>query len=313
MKSVIIIYGPTGIGKTSTSINLAKELNGEIISADSMQIYKDMNIGTAKITKQEMQGVKHHLIDVCSPKRKFTACDFVNKCEQAIEEIFSKNKQPIIVGGTGLYLKSLIEGYDFNNVYKDEKIRKKYKNLAEKFGNEYIFNILKEKNPKRASELNVNDTLRVIRALEILELKKEEVSVKKAQKYNYILFNLTMPREKLYERINQRVDKMLEDGLKDEVEGLIKSGIKQDCQAMQGIGYKEFISYLNGEMNFDDCIELIKKRTRNYAKRQITFLNSFKDVINIPAGENASLEIIKYLKENNYANWRNRKKTRKTI
>ncbi|MBO4412922.1 MAG: tRNA (adenosine(37)-N6)-dimethylallyltransferase MiaA, partial [Clostridia bacterium] len=181
MKDVIIIYGPTGIGKTKTSINLAKALNGEIISADSMQIYKNMDIGTAKITKQEMQGVKHYLIDVCSPKRKFTACDFVNKCETAIEEILSKNKQPIIVGGTGLYLKSLIEGYDFNGVYKDEKLRKKYKNLAEKFGNEYIFNILKEKNPKRAEQLNVNDTLRVVRALEILELKKEEKVVLKQQ------------------------------------------------------------------------------------------------------------------------------------
>ena len=287
-KYAVVIYGPTGVGKTSTSIDVAKMLNGEIISADSMQIYKGMDIGTAKVTKEEMQGVKHYLIDVCKPNREFTVCDYVKKAKEKIDVILAKGKTPIIVGGTGLYLKALIENYDFNGVYKDEKIRKYYQQLAKKYGNEYVYNILKEKNPTRAEALNVNDTFRI-------------------SDVKYIVFALTMDREKLYKRINKRVNLMYKQGLKNEVQTLIESGINPNCPSMQGIGYKEMISYLNKEAKARETKELIKRRSRNYAKRQLTFMHSINNVNEISAGRYAAKNIVKFVKnemeKENEQNW----------
>lgn len=311
-KYAVVIYGPTGVGKTNTSISVAKMLNGEIISADSMQIYKGMDIGTAKVTKEEMQGVKHYLINVCKPNREFTVCDYVTKAKEKMEKIFAKGKIPIIVGGTGLYLKALIENYDFNGVYKDEKIRKHYQQLAKKFGNEYVYNILKEKNPARAEALNVNDTFRVIRALEIYDIAERDENVVQSPKIEnvddikYIVFALTMDREKLYKRINKRVNVMYRQGLNNEVKTLLDSGINPNCPAMQGIGYKEMIAYLNKQAKARETKELIKKRSRNYAKRQLTFMHSMKNVNEISAGRYAAKNIVKFVKsevEKNEQNW----------
>lgn len=312
-KYAVVIYGPTGVGKTSTSIDVAKMLNGEIISADSMQIYKGMDIGTAKVTKEEMQGVKHYLIDVCKPNREFTVCDYVKKAKEKIDVILAKGKTPIIVGGTGLYLKALIENYDFNGVYKDEKIRKYYQQLAKKFGNEYVYNILKEKNPTRAEALNVNDTFRIIRALEIFDINERDKNVLPIQNTSvesdvkYIVFALTMDREKLYKRINKRVNLMYKQGLKNEVQTLIESGINPNCPSMQGIGYKEMISYLNKKAKARETKELIKRRSRNYAKRQLTFMHSINNVNEISAGRYAAKNIVKFVKnemeKENEQNW----------
>ena len=311
MKKVIILYGPTGVGKTSTSIKLAKILNGEIISADSMQVYKGMDIGTAKITQEEMEGIPHHLISIISPQEEWTVYDFVVKAKECINEIFAKNKTPILVGGTGLYIKALIENYDFNGADKDTEIRKKYQNLASEKGNEFVYSLLKEKCPERAEKLSENDTFRIVRALEILEIKeknlnKPQISEKKPD-YEYIIFALMKDREKLYKKINGRVTKMFKLGLKEEVKSLLDQNIDENCPALQGIGYKELIQYFHKELNLKQTKELIKKRTRNYAKRQITFLNSFTNVVKIPAGKNATKCILKTLKEDNNgtkSNWK---------
>lgn len=307
--NVIIIFGPTGVGKTKLSLELAKELNGEIISADSMQIYKKMNIGTAKITENEMQGIPHHLVDFKEPNKEYSVGDFVENAREKIEEIISRNKVPIIAGGTGLYIRALVEDYDFHNVLKDEKIRNKYQKLAEEKCNEYVYEILKSKDAEWASRLHPNNIKRVIRALEIIEINQqksqqnekllnEESSGTKNNKINYLIFGLNMPRGKLYERINLRVDKMFDEGLLQEVKSLLKSGLKKENQSMQGIGYKEVIEGLEKNLTEEEIKDLIKQHTRNYAKRQFTFMRGMKNLIWVEAGENAKKEIINYWRKN---------------
>lgn len=297
---VVVIFGPTGVGKTSTSILLAQLLDGEIISADSMQVYKGMDIGTAKVTNEEMQGIKHHMIDVCKPNKDWTVSDFVKMAKEKIAEIQARGKFPIIVGGTGLYIKALIENYDFSGVYKDEEIRKKYQKLVKENGNEYVYNLLMEKAPEKAQILHVNDTFRVIRALEILELtEKNQFPTHEnviEDDNEYLLFALTKDRNILYKRINSRVNKMFKLGLKQEVKGLIDAGYLPECPALQGIGYKELISYFNKEITLTEAKELIKKRSRNYAKRQLTFMRSFKNLTEIKACKQAPREIYKIVK-----------------
>ena len=300
-KLAVVIYGPTGVGKTSASLAIAKMLKGEIISADSMQIYKGMDIGTAKVSKEEMQGVRHHMLSIVSPNREFTVCDYVNKTKQKINEIIGRGKLPIIVGGTGLYIKALVEDYEFSGVYKDNKIRNKYHNIVEKHGNEFLYRILEEKNPEKAATINVNDTFRVIRALEILELQENgnfvhNEPVKHESDIEYLVFALTMERAKLYRRINGRVNKMFKQGLKKEVKALMDSGVRADCPAMQGIGYKELIAHFNKEMKMKETRELIKRRSRNYAKRQLTFMRGMENIIEIKAGKNAINEIAALVK-----------------
>ena len=275
-KKVVFILGPTGVGKTKMSISLAKKFDGEIISADSVQVFKGLNIGSAKITKNEMQGVKHYAIDILEPDEEFSVFDFVQYTKQKIEEISAREKLPIIVGGTGLYVKALTQGYDFGGTNPDKNLRKKLEKIAQEKGNDYLFELLKEKNPAMAEKTDKHNTVRLIRALEIAlgggEKSKNDVN------FEFFLVALTRNREKLYEIINDRVDKMLEDGLIEEVEQLKKRGLSEKNQSMRAIGYKEVLAFLNGEYDRERMVELLKQHSRNFAKRQMTFLRGMNDV-----------------------------------
>ena len=274
----IIILGPTGSGKTNLSIKLAKELNGEIVNADSMQIYKYFNIGTAKPTKEEQSNIKHHLMDFLEPTENFSVSEFRQLCLDVCEKLIKEDKTPIIVGGTGFYIDSLLNNFSYANAEKNEAIREKYQNLYNEFGNEYIYNILKDVDEKSALKLHPNDVKRVIRALEIYEITKTNKSTlnsldKAKQKESFLkplIIGLNYNRDKLYERINKRVDIMLENGLLTEVEQLYKTYDKS-LQAMKGIGYKELFNYFEGKSDLIEAIEKIKQNSRNYAKRQITW------------------------------------------
>lgn len=276
MTKVVFILGPTGVGKTKMSISLAKKFDGEIISADSVQVFKGLNIGSAKITKNEMQGVKHYAIDILEPDEEFSVFDFVQYTKQKIEEISARGKLPIIVGGTGLYVKALTQGYDFGGTNPDKNLRKKLEKIAQEKGNDYLFELLKEKNPAMAEKTDSHNTVRLIRALEIAlgggEKSKNDVN------FEFFLVTLTRNREKLYEIINDRVDKMLKDGLVEEVEQLKKRGLSEKNQSMRAIGYKEILAFLNGEYDRERMVELLKQHSRNFAKRQMTFLRGMNDV-----------------------------------
>ncbi|MGN0748772.1 MAG: tRNA (adenosine(37)-N6)-dimethylallyltransferase MiaA [Christensenellales bacterium] len=295
MEKVIVIFGPTGIGKSKTAVNLAKELNGEIISCDSMQIYKGLDVGTAKISCDEMDGIKHHLIDIIEPSDQFSVGDYVVLAREKIKDIISRKKVPIIVGGTGLYINALKNNFDFGNAGKSDEIRKKYEIVLKEKGKDFLYNLLKEKNPSRAEKIEKNDTKRVIRALEIEENKKE-IANEKEDNYQYIIFGLSAEREKIYDNINKRTEKMFNDGLIEEVKKLMDSGVKKDAQSMQGIGYKEVISGLENGNSVDEIKELIKRKTRNYAKRQLTFMRGMKDLIWVDASC-ATQKILEVLNE----------------
>jgi len=277
MKDLFILAGPTAIGKTEISIKLAQRLNGEIISADSMQIYKYMDIGSAKISKAEMGGVAHHLIDIIEPTEGFSVAEFKEKAERAIEEITEQNKLSMIVGGTGFYINSLVYNYSFADTNKDEQYRDYLTELAEKQGNEYVHNLLKDIDEESFNKLYPNDLKRVIRALEVYKVSGKPMSEFAAEQdilnipYNVYYFVLNMDRQKLYSRINSRVDVMMKNGLIHEVIKLKEMGYNADMQSMKGIGYKEILYYLNNEISLDEAIEMIKQGSRNYAKRQLTW------------------------------------------
>ena len=278
MKQIIIICGPTAVGKTSVSIKLAHKLNTEIISSDSMQIYKRMDIGTAKIKNKEMQGIKHHMIDIVEPYQDFSVSDYSNEALKIIDSLFTNNKTPIIVGGTGLYINSLVYKMDFNSSKKNLDIRTKYKNIYEDKGVDFLYNILISKNHKIAYTIEKNNVKRVIRALEILDNNDEIKSFEEAnifQDYNVNMYVLKMNREILYNNINNRVDKMINDGLIEEVEGLIKDGLTLEHQSMNAIGYRQILSYLNGDIKKEEAIEQIKRDSRRYAKRQYTWFKRY--------------------------------------
>ncbi len=300
--TILVITGATATGKTELGIKCAKLFNGEIISADSMQIYEKLNIGTAKPTKEEKLEAKHHMIDIVKPNQEFSVQQYVKYTEEIIERLFSENKLPIIVGGTGLYIKSLINPYSFCNVGKDEEIREKYKTILNEKGKEYLYNLLRDKDIESCNKIHMNDTKRVIRALEICDIsgqQKTKLNEKDLtnKKYNYILIILDVPREELYARINLRVDKMFNAGLVLEVESLLNNGdVNENSQSMQAIGYKEFFKYFKKEISMQELKELICKNSRNYAKRQITFLNSFKDAIKFNPLTQQD-EIINYIKK----------------
>lgn len=278
MKQIIIICGPTAVGKTSVSIKLAHKLNTEIISSDSIQIYKRMDIGTAKIKNKEMQGIKHHMIDIVEPYQDFSVSDYSNEALKIIDSLFTNNKTPIIVGGTGLYINSLVYKMDFNSSKKNLDIRTKYKNIYEDKGVDFLYNILISKNHKIAYTIEKNNVKRVIRALEILDNNDEIKSFEEAnifQDYNVNMYVLKMNREILYNNINNRVDKMINDGLIEEVEGLIKDGLTLEHQSMKAIGYRQILSYLNGDIKKEEAIEQIKRDSRRYAKRQYTWFKRY--------------------------------------
>lgn len=277
LKDLVIIAGPTAVGKTSISIKLANRLEGEIISADSMQIYKYMDIGSAKITKEEMQGTPHYLIDIIDPKANYSAAQYKKDAEDCINDINLRGKLPMVVGGTGLYINSLIYNYSFTEAVKDEEYRKELVNLAEEKGKEFVHSLLKNADLDSYNRLYPNDLKRVIRALEVHKLTGKTISEFNSNEnlydipYKIYYFVLTMDRTILYERINSRVDIMLEKGLLEEVNNLKEMGYTSDMQSMKGIGYKEILHYLDGKITLNEAIDMIKQGSRNYAKRQLTW------------------------------------------
>lgn len=278
-KKVIFILGPTAVGKTFFSVQLAKEIGAEIISADSVQIYKGINIGSAKATKKEMEGVVHYAIDILDPWQEFSVFEFVEYTKQKIDEIIAKGKIPIVVGGTGLYVKALTLGYNFGETNKNEKLRSYLEKLAEEKGNDYLFEMLKSKDQKMAENTDKFNTVRLIRALEIALSNGEKKT--KTVEIEPLIFALNRDRALLYDSINKRVDNMLKNGLVDEVKKLKQLGLTAKNQSMKAIGYKEVLAYLDGEIDYDRMVEVLKQHSRNYAKRQLTFLRGMKDVIYI--------------------------------
>lgn len=278
MKQIVIICGPTAVGKTAVSIKLAQKLNTDIISSDSMQIYRGMDVGTAKIRKEEMQGIKHHMIDIVEPCNEYSVSDYSMDALKIIEDLFSNDKVPLIVGGTGLYINSLIYKMDFNSSKKNEEIRSKYRNIFEEKGIDFLYNMLVSKNSKIPSTIEKNNVKRVIRALEILD-NSEEIKafeeVKIFQNYKVNMYVLKMDREILYKNINKRVDSMITKGLVEEVEELMKKGLTSENQSMKAIGYRQILSYLEGDISKEDAIELIKRDSRRYAKRQYTWFKRY--------------------------------------
>lgn len=295
-KNIYIISGPTGVGKTSLSIKLAKKMNGEIICADSMQIYKGMDIGTAKATVEEQEGIPHHMIDVVSPFESFTVHDYSNLARDSIEDCIRRGKTPIIVGGTGLYLNSLIYKMDFAQTPNVSKLRIDLENMARDKGNQYIYDILTELDKDAALRIHPNNIKRVIRAIEIAKSSDGSDSLKDFKtsnipsEYFVKLAGLTLNRDELYDRINQRVDKMIDDGLLDEVKQLISLGLDVNHQSMQGIGYKELFLHLGGEYDLDTAINIIKQSSRRYAKRQFTWLRRYDSINWFDVGNSEELE-----------------------
>ncbi len=276
---VIVITGPTAVGKSGVAVELAKQLNAEIISADSSQVYKGFNIGSAKITQQEADGIKHHMIDILNFDQSFNVAMFKKLAEEKIAQIFSKNKNVIICGGTGLYIKALVYGYEFFNVQPNQKLRNQLEEIAKKQGIDKLFDLLLKLNPKKAQEIDRHNKVRLIRAIEIEKSTNKTKAVSKP-KFSYDVFVLNADRKLLYEKINKRVDLMVESGLIEEVESLIKQGASPAHSSFKSIGYKEFYGYLTkGKPNLKQSIENLKQTTRKYAKRQITFFKGFKNTI----------------------------------
>lgn len=305
-KPLIILTGPTAVGKTKLSIELAKAVNGEIISADSMQVYKHMDIGSAKIKKEEMCGVPHHLIDVLEPDEEFHVVRFQEMAKQAMEEIYAKGKVPILAGGTGFYIQAVVKDIDFSKETEKSPVREELEKLAEEKGCEYLHERLQQVDPKSAEKIHANNVKRVIRALEYFELTRKPISLHneeeaaKESPYNVAYFVLNDVRERLYERIDARVDAMLQEGLVEEVSGLAKKGYTKDMVSMQGLGYKEILSYLDGSYTLDEAVYILKRDTRHFAKRQLTWFKREKDVIwvNKQDFHYEENEILNYILEN---------------
>nr|WP_095407481.1 tRNA (adenosine(37)-N6)-dimethylallyltransferase MiaA [Bacillus wudalianchiensis] len=281
-EKLIVIIGPTAVGKTALSLYLAKRFNGEVISGDSMQIYKGMDIGTAKITPEEMDGVPHHLINIKEPDESFSAAEFQQLVRRKITEITDKGCLPIIVGGTGLYIQSVIYDYQFSETGGDPQLREALEKEAEQLGKEALHEKLKRVDPKAAAAIHPNNVRRVIRALEVFQSTGKRMSEQQSHQpeellYETALIGLTMDREMLYSRINHRVDIMMEAGLLEEVKRLWENGIRSG-QAVQAIGYKELFGYLRGEATLEQAVEQLKQNSRNYAKRQLTWFRNKMDV-----------------------------------
>lgn len=296
-KQVIVICGPTASGKTNLGINLANKINGEIISCDSMQIYKDMNIGTAKPTKEERMAAKHYLIDFVSPNERYNVAQYKEDAEKTIEQILKNGKIPIIVGGTGLYLNSIIYGINYPKIETDLKYRKLLEERAEIEGLAKLYKEAQLIDSEATNKISINDKKRIIRILELYHATGKtktqlEIESRKCEvKYNYKIFVLNMEREKLYERINKRVDIMIEMGLIEEVENIIKK-YNNFPTAMQGLGYKEVVEYLQQKTSKEEMIDKIKQETRRYAKRQITWFKSYKNATWLDALYKNNVDII---------------------
>ncbi len=273
---LLVILGPTAVGKTALSIELAKQLDTEIISGDSMLVYRGFDIGAAKPSMAERQGVVHHLVDILPPNETFNVTDFIEQARPIIHALNERGKIPILAGGTGLYVKALLEGYVFNETAGHDTYREELQRLGEQKGHEYVHKMLAEVNPEAAARLHPNDFRRIVRALEVAHFGNEKISQSKVADegelcYDALVIGLNRERQGLYERINQRVELMFEAGLIAEVQGLLATGITREEQAMKGIGYKETAAYLAGEMSQEEAVELIQKSTRHFAKRQLTW------------------------------------------
>ena len=283
-QKVIVICGPTASGKTALSIELAKKINGEIVSCDSMQIYKEMDIGTAKPTKEEMQEIPHYMINTIFPNERYSVADYKKDAKKAIREIIKKGKVPIIVGGTGLYVDSLIYEIEYPDIKFDEKYRQELEEQVRKDGLEKLYNKAKKIDPEAMLKISSNDKKRILRVLEIYKAtgktktEQERKSREKEPEFDYLVYGLNMPREKLYERINLRVDIMIKQGLIKEVEEIYKK-YNEFPTAMKGLGYKEVVEYLEGHLTKEEMIEKIKQETRRYAKRQMTWFRKNKQTI----------------------------------
>jgi len=277
IKDLIVITGPTASGKTALSVELAKRLDGEIVNADSMQIYKYMDIGTAKPDMEERQGIPHHLIDIVNPDESFSVARYCECAKEVIDDIHKRGKIPVMVGGTGLYVDSLVNNIQFSEIEPDEDYRMEMENLADQKGNQYIYNMLLDIDPEGASKIKVADRKRVIRALEVYHLTGKTITWHNQQSrsvpspYNTTMFAIDVDREALYDKINRRVDIMVKNGLVDEVKKILDMGIKKDTTAMQAIGYKEIAEYLQGVITLEEAIDKIKQGSRRYAKRQLTW------------------------------------------
>lgn len=284
-KPLIVLTGPTAVGKTNLSIKLAKAVNGAIVSADSMQVYRDMNIGTAKISLDEMQGVKHYLIDELEPENDFNVVLFQKLAKNYIDEIYKSGQIPIIVGGTGFYIQAVLRDIDFTESKEDSSFREHLQNIADTKGADVLHDMLKRIDPASAESIHANNVKRVIRAIEynhqtgqLISQHNEEEKLRKSP-YNYAYFVLNDERKKLYEKIDKRIDLMLEQGLVDEVTALKNRGLHSDMVSMKGLGYKEILSYLNGECSLDEAVYILKRDTRHFAKRQLTWFKREEDVI----------------------------------
>lgn len=284
-KPIVVLTGPTAVGKTELSIQLAKVIGGEIISADSMQVYKYMDVGSAKIAPEEMDGVRHYLVDELEPFDEFHVVKFQEYAQKYLNEIYAHGKIPIIAGGTGFYIQALLNDIDFTEQESDSAYRKELEALAEEHGNQYLHDRLKEVDPESAEAIHPNNRKRVIRALEFYQETGRKISEHNAKEqmrtspYNFAYFVLNDERSHLYKRIDARVDKMIEDGLEAEVRRLKEMGCTKDMVAMQGIGYKEMLSYLDGSYSLEEAVYIIKRETRHFAKRQITWFKRERDVI----------------------------------
>lgn len=302
--TVIVICGPTASGKTALSIELAKKMNGEIVSADSMQIYKDMNIGSAKVTQEEMQGIKHYLIDCVSPEERYSVADFKRDAKQAIETIIAKGKTPIVVGGTGLYIDALIYEIEYQEIPVDKDYRAYLQSIEQEQGLAVLYQKALEIDPKAMQKISANDAKRIMRVLEIYKAtgktktEQERVSRQKEIPYHYKVFVIDIEREVLYERINQRVDKMMEQGLIEEVQGILAK-YQQFPTAMQAIGYKEVKEFLEKKLSKEEMIEKIKQESRRYAKRQLTWFRKDKTFIWLDGLQPTKENVTRILEESN--------------
>ncbi|EJR53285.1 tRNA dimethylallyltransferase [Bacillus cereus VD107] len=299
-EKVAVIIGPTAVGKTKLSIDLAKALNGEIISGDSMQIYRTMDIGTAKVTTDEMDGIPHYMIDIKNPEDSFSVAEFQERVRKYIREITERGKLPIIVGGTGLYIQSVLFDYQFTDEAGDAIYREQMEKLALERGVEYVHKKLQEVDPESAERIHANNVRRVIRALEIFHTTGEKMSNQLEKQENELLYDvsligLTMDREMLYDRINLRVDLMVEQGLLEEVKGLHERGVRE-CQSIQAIGYKELYDYFENRVSLEEAVSQLKTNSRRYAKRQLTWFRNKMDVawFDVTDGEKTS-EILRYI------------------
>lgn len=301
MKKVIIIAGPTAVGKSDLAIKLAKKLNTEIVSADSMQIYRKMDIGTAKIKEEEMDGIVHHMIDIVDPDENYSVQNFQNQAYEIFDQIFEKDMVPIVVGGTGLYIDSLVYDYDFLNVKPDYKLRKELEDQYKK-DPESLLDQVRDIDADLYKNINLNDMKKMIRIIEVYKLAGKKINYDRKnlnEDIDYRLFVLTDDRKVLYDRINKRVDQMIDQGLLEEVKGLLDEGLEKNVQSLKAIGYREVIPYLEGQYSKEEMIELIKRNSRRYAKRQLTWFrrNEYSNWIDISKEEfNSSDKIIDYIR-----------------